>query len=56
MDESNQALQQKTKLWEKKEQVLGHTQRSVASQPRAILSIPTVWDDDEDDNDESRKL
>lgn len=49
MEDSKKALHEKTKLWEEKEQVLGHTQRSEASRPRTILSVPTVWDDDEDE-------
>jgi hypothetical protein len=53
MDESKQALHQKTRLWEEKEQVLGHTQRSVASHPRAILSVPSVWEQDEEEEEET---
>ena len=39
----------KTKIWESKEQVLGHTQRSDASKPRAVLSVPTVWEPADDE-------
>lgn len=54
INQSKKSLYDKTKIWESKEQVLGHTQRSDASKPRAVLSVPTVWEpaDDEEGGDD----
>jgi hypothetical protein len=53
LGETKRINSEKTRNWEEKEQVLGHTQKADVTRPKESLSIPSYADLDQDDIDGS---
>lgn len=51
LSESLRANDVRTREWEQKEQVLGHTQKANFHKPREILSVTRMWDSAGDADD-----